>query len=183
MDALDVRVPAASVLDEEALAVPVRDIGNAVTGNAWVVLHHCLTAAQETVYEGGLAHVWATNNSHGAEVFLGVGILHAEGTGKFFPFLLAHWLFAIRLIVFTEVGVAELGIIKLTVLELRLVEFVVEFFGVEIARGPAAVRVTGYFFFELAHWVVELGIEVACGVIIFLTCKILRHVQTPSQFR
>ena len=49
VDALDVRVPAAGVLDKEALAVPIRHVGHAVTGHARVVLHHCFATPQEAV--------------------------------------------------------------------------------------------------------------------------------------
>ena len=77
--------------------------------------------------------------------------------------------------VLAVVRLAELGLI-----ELRLIKLVVELLRVEVSRGPAAVRIADQFFFELAHRVVELGLELlGCLARLVRGVCIISHRQTP----
>ena len=90
MDALDVRIPTAGILYQKALPIPVRYIGDSVTGNARVVFYHCFATAKETIDQRRLAHIRATHDGYRAQSFFGVIIgLNTKSTGEFLPFLFA----------------------------------------------------------------------------------------------
>ena len=154
MDTLHVGIPAAGVLYQKALAIPVRYVGNSVTSNAWVVLYHRFTAAKETVNQGGLTHIGATDYGHRAQGFFRVVIgLHAKGTGEFFPLLFAQRLFRVRIV----------AIISLT--KLRVIEVIVEFLGIEIIGGPTR-RGFYHLIIELTGRVMELSLRLFLGIVI-----------------
>ena len=154
MDTLHVGIPAAGVLYQKALTVPVRNVGNTITGNAWVVLYHRFTAAKETVNQGGLTHIGATDYGHRAQGFFRVVIgLHAKGTGEFFPLLFAQRLFRVRIV----------AIISLT--KLRVIEVIVEFLGIEIIGGPTR-RGFYHLIIELTGRVMELSLRLFLGIVI-----------------
>ena len=69
----------------EALAVPVREVGDPVAGDPRVVLHHGLAAAEEAVHERGLAHVRATDHRDSTQRLLGRLRTEAVGLGELFP--------------------------------------------------------------------------------------------------
>ncbi len=72
--ALDLAVPAAGVDEDEADAVPLRLVGDAVTGHAGDVLGDRLAAADHAVDEGRLAHVGtADDRQHGQARVLATG--------------------------------------------------------------------------------------------------------------
>src|SRR5699024_1210561 len=121
---LGIRVPAAGILDKKALAIPVTDIRNGVTGNAWVVLDNSCAAAWETVDQAGLAHIWTAHNSHRAQLFFSVRRTgHAEGALDFCPLLVGE-LFARDT---ADAGVKDLVIDVVCFAEFRLIKVVVEF--------------------------------------------------------
>ena len=154
MDTLHVGIPATGVLYQKALTVPVCNVGNSVTGNTWVVFYHRFTAAKETVNQGGLTHIWATDNGHRAQGFFGVVIgLHAKGTGEFFPLLFTQRLFCVRIV----------AIICLT--KFRVIKVIVEFLGIEIIGGPTR-RGFYHLVIELTGWVMELSLRLFLGIVI-----------------
>ena len=192
MDALDVGVPSAGVLDKETAAVPLGDVGNTVAGNTRMVLDDGLAAPEETVDKRGLAHIRATHDGHGAKVLLDVTVsIDAIRGLDLGPFLIRE----VVLVVFAIVGLAEFRLVKVLGVEvfieviivdplvavddcdfLRvLVEVEVELRDIEVGRCPLLARGDG-FFFHLALWVVELGLEflrLAAGV------GVLSHARTP----
>ena len=77
-----IRLPTAGIHQGEALAQPLGLVGHAVAGHARLILHHGLTAAQNTVDDGRLTHVRATHNRHhrvGQLLFLFLNV-EAPGT-------------------------------------------------------------------------------------------------------
>ena len=154
MDTLHVGIPATGVLHQKALAIPVRNIGDAVTGNAWMVLYHRFAAAKETVNQGGLTYIWAPDYGHRAQCFLGVIIgFHTESAGEFFPLLFAQRFFCVRIV----------AIISLT--EFRVIEVIVEFLGIEIIGGPTR-RGFYHLIIELTGWVMKLSLRLFLGIVI-----------------
>ena len=113
VEAEDVLLPAAGVDDLEAAARPLGLVGDAVTGDAGLVLDDGLAAADDAVHQGRLADVRAADDGEGrkrAVAGLVKGLLDVVGVEA---------LFGGELHELRELGVAECSVFVLVVHEVR----------------------------------------------------------------